>query len=141
MEADYGKTFPKTYFWSQCNWFGEKNLRISCSGVELPFTGGKGSLMGCFVCIDQNGYKVKLATYRGARIEEISPDGFRIRQGKYVFEGWKMEGKPVKLQAPLGSVMSETTEEYVECTVRYKLSHGGETIFDEISQRAAYEFR
>ncbi len=141
MEADYGKTFPKTYFWSHCNWFGEKSLRITCAGVELPFAGNRGMLMGCFVCIDQDGYKVKLATYRGARVEEISPNTFRIRQGKYVFEGWKMEGKPVKLQAPLGSAMSESTEEYLECTVRYKLSHNGETIFDEISQRAAYEFR
>lgn len=142
MEEDSGKTFPKSYFWSQCNWFGEKPLRISCAAVELPLTGSGKTLMGCFACIDQNGYRLKLATYRGARVEEFSPDGFRIRQGKYVLEGWKMEGKPVKLQTPLGSAMSESTEEYPECIVRYRLSHNGEDVlFDEISQRAAYEFR
>jgi len=141
MEEDHGTTFPKNYFWTQCNWFGEKPLRISCAGVELPFAGGRKTLMGCFACIDQGGYKVKLATYRGAKVEAYSQEGFRIRQGKYLLEGWKMEGKPVKLQAPLGSAMSERTEEYLKCTARYKLSHNGETIFDEISQRAAYEFR
>ena len=141
MEADYGKTFPKTYFWTHCNWFDEKNLRIACAGVELSFAGYRGAFLGCFACIDQDGYKVKLATYLGARVEHFSADGFRIRQGKYVFEGWKMEGKPVKLQSPRDGAMGEKTDEYLTCTVRYKLSRGGEVIFDEISQRAAYEFR
>lgn len=141
MEEDRGRTFPRTYFWSHCNWFGEKNLRITCSGVELSFAGERGKFTGCFACIDQNGYKVKLATYLGAKVESFSDAEFCIRQGRYVLEGWKMEGRPVILRSPREGKMGETTEEYVECTVRYKLSHGGETIFDEISQRAAYEFR
>ena len=161
LECDYGKTFPASYFWSQCNWFVDKSLRISCAGVVLsskgsaatgrvPFLSGDEStvpggngrrLTGCFACIDQKGYRLKLATYRGAKVEAFSPESFRIRQGKYIFEGWKMEGKPVTLQAPLGDAMSETTEEYLECTVRYRLTHGGDVLFDEISQRAAYEFR
>lgn len=136
LEADYGETFPKSYFWSHCNWFEEKPLRITCAGVELP-----GDRRGCFACIDQDGYRVKLATYRGAKVEAFSPEGFRIRQGKYVLEGWKMEGKPVTLQSPLGDAMSETTDEYLSCTVRYRLIHGEDVFFDEISQRAAYEFR
>lgn len=52
-----------------------------------------------------------------------------------------MEGKPVTLQSPLGDAMSETTDEYLSCTVRYRLIHGEDVLFDEISQRAAYEFR
>lgn len=141
MEEDRGRRFPKSYFWSQCNWFGEKPLRISCAGAELPLFGKKSSFKGGFVCIDQNGYKVKLATYRGAKVEQFSASGFSIRQGKYRFEGWKMEGNPVTLKSPREGKMEEETKEYLECAIRYKLSCDGETIFDEISNRAAYEFR
>ena len=136
LECDYGKTFPTSYFWSHCNWFEEKSLRITCAGVELS-----GERLGCFACIDQNGYRLKLATYRGAKIETFSPEGFRIRQGKYLLEGWKMEGKPVPLRAPLGNAMSEATDQYLECTVRYRLTRSDDVLFDEISQMAAYEFR
>lgn len=100
-------------FWSQCNWFGEKAFRIVC--------GGNGK--SCFAIIDQDGYPIRLATWKGAKLEYLCGAGFRICQGSYVLEGWRSEeigkGRP-------------------DQTVRYRLTHKGDVLFDEISTRAGY---
>ena len=98
-----------TELYSQCNCFQEKPLRIVCGGRRR----------NCFAVIDQDGYRVKLAGWKGAKIEYVTQDAFRMVQGKYVLEGWRAEGE--------------------RDTVRYKLTHRGDILLDEISRRAVYQ--
>ncbi len=139
LEADYGRSFPDKYFWTHCNWFRRADLRITCAAAEMPVAGK--FFRGCFACIDNHGEKIKLATYKGCRIEHYSPSGFRMRQGKYLLEGWKMEGTPVTLRSPVNGQLTGRTEEYLVCRVRYRLEKDGKVIFDEIGCGAAYEYR
>lgn len=100
-------------FWSQCSWFGDKAFRIVCGG----------SARRCFASIDQDGYQIRMAWWKGAKTEYMAEDGFRLRQGRYVLEGWRSEESQIS-----GG----------EQTVRYRLTHRGDVLFDEISQRAVY---
>ena len=108
LEEWKGNLEESLAFWSQCNWFGEKAVRIVCGGRERH----------CFAIFDQDGYRVRLTGWKGARVEYVNKQGFRMVQGRYVLEGWCSEGS--------------------SCTVRYRLTHRGEVLFDEISQRAVY---
>lgn len=102
-------------FWTQCNWFGEKPFRIACGGYGRH----------CFAIIDQNGYPIRLAGWKGGKIEYMCESSFRISQGRYVLEGWRS---------------SEASPDCLDQTVRYRLTHGGDVLFDEISQRAGYVY-
>jgi len=100
-------------FWTQCNWFGERPFRIVCGSNEKR----------CFAFVDQDSYPIRMAWWKGAKIEYLSPAGFRMRQGRYVLEGWRSE---------------EIPEACPDQTVRYRLVHKGDVLFDEISRRAGY---
>ena len=126
LEEQRGRTLPRGYFWSHCNWFDDADLAVSCAGADVDFAGKKEALRLCFGCIRWEGQELTMATYKGARLERISPQAFAIRQGKYLLEGWKMEG---------------AEDVRVECTVRYRLSKSNEILFDEISKRGAYVYR
>ena len=99
--------------WTQCNWFGEKPLRIVCGGWNRK----------CFAVIDQGGYPIRLAWWKGAKLEYACESAFRMGQGRYVLEGWRAQ---------------ETNSDQPDQTVRYRLTHGSDVLFDEISQRAGY---
>ena len=108
--------WPKRQFWTQCNWFGEKPFRIACGGYGRH----------CFAIIDQDGYPIRLAGWKGAKIEYMCDSSFRMSQGRYVLEGWRS---------------SEASPDCLDQTVRYRLTHGGDVLFDEISQRAGYLYK
>lgn len=110
-EMALGQEPAGAQFYSQCNWFGEKPSRIVCGGRERH----------CFAVLDQDGYRVHLAGWKGARVEYMNKQGFRMAQGHYVLEGWCCEGS--------------------SSTVRYRLSHEGDVLFDEISRRAVYALK
>lgn len=102
---------PTRSFWTQCNWFGERNFRLVCGGSKRR----------CFAWIDQDGYPIRMTGWKGAQVEYVYDGGFRMRQGRYVLEGWYSKDHPG--------------------TVRYRLTHGSDVLFDEISQRAVYLYK
>ncbi|MBR3786626.1 MAG: hypothetical protein IKJ77_09485 [Firmicutes bacterium] len=104
---------PADTFRTQCNWFGDRSFRILC--------GADGDR--CFAVIDQDGYPIRLAWWKGAKLEYLTRAGFRMRQRSYVLECWRSE---------------ETCESCLDQTVRYRLTCKGDVLFDEISTRAGY---
>ena len=107
--------WPRRRFWTQCNWFEEKSFRIVCGGYGRH----------CFAWINQDGYPMRLTRWRGAKVEYMCGGSFRMSQGGYVLEGWRCT--EVDLSCP-------------DQTVRYRLSHGHDVLFDEISPRAMYRY-
>lgn len=107
--------WPKRQFWTQCNWFGERPFRIVCGGYGRH----------CFAIIDQDGYPVRMAGWKGAKVEYMCGGNFRMSQGRYVLEGWRA---------------TEDALDRLNQTVRYRLTHGDDILFDEISRRAVYRY-
>ena len=138
LETDYGKSFPRRYMWSQCNWFGRTDCQIAVAAATIPM--GPLNIMGTFACINYKGQRYKFATYKGAEVEKIGEEGFKITQGPYIFEGRRKGGTAVELKSPEMGKMASATREYLVCNVEYRLRKRGEELFHVKSRNGSYEF-
>lgn len=135
IEADRGRSFPDTYLWTQCIW---ENCSFMLSIATIPF--GKHQFTGCICAIVLNGMEHRIATYRGAKIEEWSDRGAILIQGKYKIEVELLEQSVQKLRAPLDGNMSRTVHESLCAKVRYRLWQGGELLLDHTDYHAGFEY-
>lgn len=66
------------------------------------------SFTGCICAVLYNGQEYRLATYRGARVEQWSGTGAVIRQGTYRLSAELLEGHGCPLRAPVEGSMGRT---------------------------------
>jgi hypothetical protein len=144
IEGDRGKSFPKKYFWSQCNTFSDKNNpAIFASCAAIPYLGIK--FTGTVSVIHFEGREYRLATYLGAKVRTFEREKLVIEQGsggkRKVLEISAPNAENCReLLAPNNGKMSRTIRESIKAGVNYKFSAGGTVLFDVFSPRAAYEF-
>ena len=158
IEGDTGKSFPKKYFWSQCNLFDEKNedleneddtheepqhygnLSIMASCARIPYLGIR--FTGTICIIHHNGLEHRLATYRRAKVKSFTENKLIIKQGKKILEITVPDPDKNRhdLFAPNRGKMDRFIKETVTTTVHYKFTIKKETIFDIQSNNAAFEF-
>lgn len=137
-ETDRGRSFPSAYLWTQCTWRGAKrgSLMLSIATIPLPV----GSFTGCICAVLYNGREYRLATYRGARIEQWSGAGAVIRQGKYRLTVELMEGQGRPLKAPVEGGMGRTIHESLCAQVCYRFWHGEALLFEHVDRCASFEY-
>ena len=136
IEGDRGKGFPRKYFWTQAH-FGDTS--IFAATAIIPYLGIR--FLGTICVVMLNGREYRLATYRGARVKKFDSDGLVIKQGrlKLVIDVLDQENSR-PLLAPARGKMTRTIHESIKRKIRYQFTRGDETLLDEISERAAYEF-
>lgn len=135
IETDKGRSFPKTYLWTQCG-FGRRSS-VMLSVADIPFLGAH--FQGCICAVHCGGREYRMATYLGVRIEEYGDGKVTIRQGKMRLRVRRLEEASHDLKAPKCGVMSRTIRESPSCRVRYEFWLGGILIFDIISEQASFE--
>ena len=138
IEGDYGRSFPKKYFWTQCD-FSNPDLSVMASCARIPYLGLR--FTGTICIIRLCGKEFRLATYLGARAEVFGKDRLVIKQGKKLLDIRVLDtGKNArKLRAPVKGRMDRTIKESIKSSVSYKFSVKGKTIFDITSDCAAVE--
>ena len=135
IEADRGRSFPAAYLWTQCMW-EECSLMLSIATIPL----GKLHFTGCICSIIQAGQEYRLATYRGVRIQNWSPEGAILIHGKHRLEVQLLEQKAQSLRAPANGSMSRTIRESLCSKVRYRFWTDGALSFDHTTTQASYEY-
>ena len=141
IEGDKGRSFPKRYFWTQCNTFHEvENLSVMASAARIPYLGLK--FTGTICIIHLNGKEYRLATYLGARVKSFSKNRLIIKQRRKLLEIQSLDTdkNSRELFAPKNGDMNRIIKENLAATVRYKFSIGKKIIFDVTSNNAAHEF-
>ncbi|MCL2862400.1 MAG: hypothetical protein FWE22_08330 [Firmicutes bacterium] len=141
IEGDRGKSFPKKYFWSQCNSFESNadNLSICTSAAIIPYAGIK--FMGTISVVHFNGKEHRFATYLGAKVKQIDEKKLVIKQGKKRLEVEVLDDKiPLPLHAPDSGQMTRTILESLSRKVRYKMTKGKEVLFEVSSDIASHEY-
>lgn len=136
IEKDYGTSFPKSYFWCQCNDFDTKTS-IMIAVAKIPYLGL--TFNGIICCVYFHGKEYRLATYKGARIKEMSQDKIVIGQGKYTLEAHVSPGTEYPLAAPKGGMMERTIYEAINADVHFKMFESGLPIFNIKSSGACVE--
>ena len=141
IEGDCGRSFPKKYFWTQCNLFKkESDLAIMASCARIPYLGLK--FTGTICIIHHKGREFRLATYLGACLKVFSKNKLVIKQGRKVLEiSVRNAGANARnLSAPVRGKMDRTIRESIKSSASYKFSIGKKVIFDVESDFAAVEF-
>ena len=138
IETDRGRSFPSAYLWTQCLWDGpdQGSLMLAIAAIPLPV----GGFTGCICSIFHHGREYRLATYRGVRIEEWSPFGAVIRQGKYCLEVELLNERRQALRAPVEGRMERTVHESLCAKVRCRFRHGKDLLFQHTDETASFEY-
>lgn len=138
IETDRGRSFPSTYLWTQCLWDGPEggSLMLAAATVPLPV----GGFTGCICSVFYGGREYRLATYRGAGIEEWSSSGAVIRQGKYRLEAELLSQRRQALRAPVEGRMKRTIHESLCAEVRYRFWSGKDLLFQHTDANASFEY-
>lgn len=138
LEKDWGVSFPKRYFWSQCNWFPNQNCSIIVSAADIPFLGT--CFLGTICVIHYRGKEYRLATYLGAKILNLDANTLMLKQGGYLLKVDVKSPNSHRLKAPVMGNMSRIIREAPSCIVRYRLVKDERLIFDLSSDRAGFEY-
>lgn len=145
IEGDRGRSFPKRYVWTQCNWDagGPCSLMLSVADVRpfgVPFVG----IIG-FVYF--GGREHRIATYCGATLVSAGGGAVSIRQGDYTLTAQLLEDgtasavqRTQSLRAPVSGEMDRRIKESLACRARYTFAIKECVLFDIISDKASFEY-
>ena len=138
VETDRGRSFPSTYLWTQCTWREPQrgSLMLSIAAIPLAI----GCFTGCICAVLYNGQEYRLATYRGARVEQWSGAGAVIRQGKYRLSAELLEGRGCPLHAPAEGRMGRTIHESLRAQMRYRFWREKKLLFEHTDRCASFEY-
>ena len=134
-EGDSGRSFPGEYLWTQCFLSGG-SIMLAAADIPLAgihFTGITGAVMW-------KGKAYRLATYLGARAEQIRNGRIRIIQGTMELEAALLERSGHALQAPMNGDMVRTIHESTACRAFYRFCKEGHTLFEIETQMASFEY-
>jgi tocopherol cyclase len=145
IEKNWGKAFPYSYIWLQCNSFKTEEASISCSIGHIPFPLGSftGFLIGFqakdtfykFTSINRSKLKI------GLKGNEIS---LEVRNSRYalVLLAHTEEDKFMDLFAPRDNRMVPIARETLQGIVRVKLLDlkSGKILFEDTGSAAGVEF-
>lgn len=134
-EGDRGRSFPKTYAWTQCC-FDAGSLMLSVADIPLAglrFTGTIG-----FVLWKDRAYRI--ATYLGARVMQKQDGILRVVQGGLELEARLLQASGQPLQAPTKGAMVRTIHESAACRAFYRFAKGKQTLFAFETDRASFEY-
>lgn len=135
IEGDRGRSFPRHYLWTQCC-FEAGSLMLAAAEIPL----GPIRFTGIIGVIQAQGEEYRLATYLGARAEEIGGGRIQVRQGDMVLTAALLEQSACRLQAPETGAMTRTIRENVSCRARYCLKKGGRTLLELDTPSASFEY-
>ncbi len=137
IEGDYGRSFPKEYLWLQCNDF-DTNLSIMVSIAHIPFLGFH--FTGCICAITYGNKEYRLATYRGVRIVDKSPNRIVLVQGKYRLIVHITPTASHALRSPNKGQMIGTIRESNNCKAEFSFTWKGRQLFHAKSNNCSYEY-
>lgn len=137
IEKDWGRSFPSSYIWAQCNDLGG-DIAVMASAADIPFLGARFS--GCIAIVEHAGQQYRFATYRGAHVRRFHPRTLILEQGRHRLEIHLMEQQAVPLRAPAVGRMERTIREHPDCTVRFRYLVEGWPVFDRVGAHAGYEY-
>lgn len=119
IETDWGNTFPQYQIWTQCNSFKtEPNCSVVVSVAPIKLIAS--SFTGCIGAILYRDKHYRFATHLGAKLTEISPNGFTLLQGEYCFEVMLLHAPTSPATTPLRGDMTRIIHECSKCTIQYR---------------------
>ncbi len=134
-EGDRGRSFPKEYIWTQCN-FEKGSIMLSVADIPI----GRRRFTGVIGVVLLNGKEYRIATYLGAKTLRIYNGEVIVRQGDMYLRVKCLENTAHPLCAPQTGAMNRTIHENPSCRVYYKFEQNDTTHFEFEATNAAFEY-
>lgn len=138
IEGDRGRSFPKSYAWTQCNFFDRSPGCIMLSVAEIPFLAMR--FTGIIGVILWRGREYRIATYLGAKAVHIGDGELLISQGRFSITAKLIQKQGRPLFAPVGGGMERFIRESLSCTVYYSFKESGNLLFEFQTEIASFEY-
>lgn len=138
IEGDRGRSFPKVYAWTQCNFIDEAPCSIMLSVADIPL--GAFHFTGIIGVILWRGKEHRIATYLGAKAEHIGNGKLVISQGRFNLTATLIKKQDKPLFAPVRGDMKRLIRESPSCTACYSFEEDGKKLFEFETDRAAFEY-
>lgn len=138
IEGDRGRSFPKVYAWTQCNFFDESPCSIMLSVADIPL--GAIHFTGIIGVILWHGKEYRIATYLGAKAAFIGNGKITVSQGRFKLTATLIKKQDNPLYAPVSGGMKRLIRESLSCTAHYSFEEDGKTLFDFETNRASFEY-
>ena len=130
IEKDWGRSFPSSWIWMQCNHFDIDGLSLTCSLARVPWIGR--SFVGLIAGITHNGAVYRMTTYTGAVIERIAYDKDRldivIRCKRYSLTIHAEPGGAAPLLSPAAGAMTGKVNESIQAHIEVDMRENGQRI-------------
>lgn len=124
MEKDWGKSFPDSWVWLQCNTFKEEGNSLFLSIANIPFIGFK--FKGFISFLYSNGKFYKFSTYNCSKIIETDYNDGRLKavlkNSKYKLEISAEMVDGGELIAPVSGKMERVIKESVLSNISFVLT-------------------
>ncbi|MEL6822328.1 MAG: tocopherol cyclase family protein [Calditrichota bacterium] len=143
IEKDWGRSFPSSYVWLQCNHFETEGVCLSGSVAKIPwlFSSFRGFIYGLLL----DGKLYRFTTYTGATVKELRLSNehvfITIQDRKYLLEVKADRTDGGMLHAPYENEMIERVSESLSSVAEVKFTErkSGAVIFEEKGKPAALE--
>ncbi|MGA1792339.1 MAG: tocopherol cyclase family protein [Thermoplasmatota archaeon] len=123
IEKDWGRSFPETWIWLQCNNFDDEDISLMFSVAKIPWLGRHFTGFLSFLKTGEEVYR--FATYTGARVTGFSSEGERmsleVKDRKHRLSIEATQRNTGELAAPLQGSMDRRIKESVDSDVKIEL--------------------
>ncbi|TAE48110.1 MAG: hypothetical protein EAZ89_15875 [Bacteroidetes bacterium] len=143
-EKDWGRSFPSSWIWMQCNHFSDPGVSLTASVARIPWLGN--AFTGYIAGLWWKGKLLRFTTYTGAKLEHVSINEdtvfYTLRDSKYRLEITAHQAKGTDLRSPLQGVMEGRVNESMDARIEMKLFELGKTprlLLEDRGQHAGLE--
>ncbi|MGA1820079.1 MAG: tocopherol cyclase family protein [Thermoplasmatota archaeon] len=142
IEKDWGRSFPESWIWLQCNNFDDGGISLMVSVAKIPWLGKHFTGFLSFLKVGDEVYR--FATYTGAKVKGFLLDGdemqMEIRDRKHLLSILATQRNAGELAAPVHGSMDRRIKESVDSDVNFKLmDRNGKQIVSSAGRRAGLE--
>lgn len=133
LEKDWGKSFPKSWVWLQCNHFKGSKLSVMFSAARIPILNN--AFVGFISFIKVGDRLYRFATYTGAKLTELRRYddllAIEVKDSSYTL---KIKAKNFEggiLKAPQNGKMSRQIIESISANIELELWQGNSLIIKD----------
>lgn len=141
IEKDWGTSFPKCWFWTQCNTFeSEDKVSVFASVAHIPWMGNY--FVGYIAAIQIGDTLHRFATYNGSKYKtRIEDDSLFIefKKGPLVLSIKSTKGIGAELKSPISGKMTGKVNESLQATMEFQLTNNDDVIFETKGHNAGLE--
>ena len=142
IEKDWGRNFPKNWFWTQANNFKDTNLSLSASLATIPWRSRQ--FTGFIIALNTKDELYRFAPYRNSKIVSVnySDNKFTltVKRKNLTLKIDSVKGRKYStLYAPDKRDMIPKVNEYLDSNVSIQLNEGENILLKDECSNAALE--